>query len=355
MKLRASAPGKVVLLGEYAVLFGAPALVMAADRRAIVDIESSERRGIEILAPDVHSQAVHAEANADGTLRWTCGADAAPAFALVTGLLRGLIVTGVLDPDLLACRLRLDTSAFFWNENGVHDKLGLGSSAALTVALASALAAHAGRSGLIDDRRAWLLRLLELHRQFQNGRGSGLDVACSLFGGVIRYTIENGNKSHVEPVIWPDALRRLMIWSGRSASTARFLEALDAWRKREPEPSSRLFREMSVVARAAAEAVGTGNTLSLLTLARDYSSLLQRLGDAAKIQVFTPEHLQIRAVVEAAGAVYKPCGAGGGDLGLALLADPAGVDDLRARLMRAGFRTLDLVEDPAGLRIEALG
>jgi phosphomevalonate kinase len=34
----ASAPGKLILTGEYAVLFGAPALVMAVDRRATVQI-----------------------------------------------------------------------------------------------------------------------------------------------------------------------------------------------------------------------------------------------------------------------------------------------------------------------------
>jgi phosphomevalonate kinase len=37
----ASAPGKLVLAGEYAVLDGAPAIVMAVDRRAVVSVAAS--------------------------------------------------------------------------------------------------------------------------------------------------------------------------------------------------------------------------------------------------------------------------------------------------------------------------
>ena len=36
MTVVASAPGKIVLSGEYAVLFGAPAVCMAVTRRAVV-------------------------------------------------------------------------------------------------------------------------------------------------------------------------------------------------------------------------------------------------------------------------------------------------------------------------------
>ena len=40
--IRASAPGKVVLWGEYAVLRGAPAMVMAVDREAICTIDLNQ-------------------------------------------------------------------------------------------------------------------------------------------------------------------------------------------------------------------------------------------------------------------------------------------------------------------------
>ena len=42
MRIRASAPGKIVLSGEYAVLDGAPAICAAVDRRAAVTIELNQ-------------------------------------------------------------------------------------------------------------------------------------------------------------------------------------------------------------------------------------------------------------------------------------------------------------------------
>ena len=49
--ITAQAPGKLLLLGEYAVLEGAPALVVAVDRLARVRVASAER--FEISAPQV--------------------------------------------------------------------------------------------------------------------------------------------------------------------------------------------------------------------------------------------------------------------------------------------------------------
>jgi phosphomevalonate kinase len=381
MKLRASAPGKVVLLGEYAVLYGAPALVMAADRRAIVGIEDSDRPGIEILAPDVHPQPVHLTLADDGTPHWTQGFEAASAFTLVTGLLRGLVLIGALKPEALACRLQLDTSAFFWHNAGTVDKLGLGSSAALTVALASALVRYAGRSELLADRAAWLRQLLALHRDFQGGRGSGLDVAASLYGGVIRYQLRAGDQPHAERLRWPPELQTLMVWSGRSASTSRFLADLEAWRAAQPPVAADLFNRMTTVAASAAIAAGAGNCGQVMEFAQEYSDLLQRLGEAAKIAIFTTEHTAIRAVVEADGmaesatdcgsaegfaadvrmvtrtgtrpaVIYKPCGAGGGDLGMAMAIGRDAAVAARSRLASAGWSVVALNEDPIGLQIE---
>ena len=54
MSVRATAPGKIVVLGEYAVLAGAPALVVAVDRRCWAEIgpSSDERCHLRIAAPD---------------------------------------------------------------------------------------------------------------------------------------------------------------------------------------------------------------------------------------------------------------------------------------------------------------
>jgi phosphomevalonate kinase len=354
MKLRASAPGKVVLLGEYAVLEGAPALVMAVDRRAAVEIQPSDQPGFLIDAPEVCEQTVRCAFDAANGLYWLEGEPFAARFGLVTGLLRGLIARGSI-PATLRCRLRLDTSAFFRNQGGAAAKLGLGSSAALTVALAAALHAYAN-GGALPARALWLRELLQLHRDFQGGRGSGIDVAASLYGGTLCYQLHPADlcDASVQPVVWPAVLQRLMVWSGQSASTADFLARLAQWRSAEPQLSAPLIQELCSLACRGAAATAAGATAQLLETVLEFGVSLQKLGEAAKIHIFTPEHLRIRGIVEAAGGVYKPCGAGGGDLGMAVVSGVAAARAVREQLEHGGCSLVDLSEDKDGLLIETV-
>src|SRR5262245_43167170 len=58
---RASAPAKIILFGEHAVVYGRPALAVPVTQvHADVDVMESSRPGIWIHAPDVN---LHAELN----------------------------------------------------------------------------------------------------------------------------------------------------------------------------------------------------------------------------------------------------------------------------------------------------
>ena len=66
MKIEVSAPGKLVLIGEYGVLFGAPAVVMAVDRRALVELRSADGTRWILTAPEVAPRSVEFEVSPDG-------------------------------------------------------------------------------------------------------------------------------------------------------------------------------------------------------------------------------------------------------------------------------------------------
>ncbi|HET7358761.1 MAG TPA: hypothetical protein VFJ04_01315, partial [Rhodanobacteraceae bacterium] len=127
MRSHASAPGKLVVAGDYAVLEGAPAVVLALDRRAQVDVTPCADATFCVDAADLGVRGIHGRFDG-GQLHWDTDRATAGKLALVTCVLRALAQSAAPDP----VHVTLDTRAFF--DAGGSAKLGLGSSAALTVA-----------------------------------------------------------------------------------------------------------------------------------------------------------------------------------------------------------------------------
>lgn len=352
MKVAASAPGKIVLLGEYAVLDGAPALVMAANRRAEVLLETGDEDSCTVHAPDVSSKAAKFSLDRDGTLHWhDVSAAVRQNFRLVAQILMSLVRQGILSvagtPAFTATLVTMDF--FQRGSGGDKNKLGLGSSAALTVAFASALAEYTGVSLPRQDPNAWLMTLLNAHRRFQDGRGSGLDIAASLYGGVIGYCVNNENKPQIEQLELPPELQLLFVWSGRSASTTRFLDGVEDSRARNPQLIKALLADMGNISLGGLQALKSGDTDGFLRTVAEYGQALKRFGDACEIPIYSPEHEHIASLAESTGVAYKPCGAGGGDMGVAFSTDDDALSRLKKRLQDSGFQSLALKVDGRGV------
>ncbi len=143
MTVVASAPGKIVLSGEYAVLDGVPAISMAVGRRAVVTLANSSSGECNLSAPGF------------------AGAD------------KYRILDAVCDGVRPEKNIKLDSRAF--SDGG--NKTGIGSSAALTVALVASL----------NESEDVLSEALLAHRAAQGGAGSGVDVATAVRGGLIEF------------------------------------------------------------------------------------------------------------------------------------------------------------------------
>ncbi|HEX7130090.1 MAG TPA: hypothetical protein VF217_08480 [Rhodanobacteraceae bacterium] len=337
MRIEASAPGKLVLVGEYAVLEGAPALVLAVDRRAGVVLEECDGDACRIDAPDIGVVGARWELDADGCVRWDDldGSEAEP-LRLITTAMETLCAGKAPAPF----HARLDTRAFFLDDT--RQKLGLGSSAALTVALAAAVCAHQGREP------PGAQQLIAMHRRFQDGRGSGVDVAASLRGGALAYRLHS-SAPRIAPVAWPTSLHWCCVWSGRPAQTAEMRARMAVWRARAPASYGLLLRDLRLCAEAATMAIEAGNAPALLETVALYADGLFKLGDASGVDIFSLEHRAIRACAAACGVTYKPCGAGGGDIGIALSSDPLRLREFRLRVAREGFREIGLQLDACGM------
>ncbi|EQD48098.1 phosphomevalonate kinase [mine drainage metagenome] len=349
MELIASAPGKLVLLGEYAVLEGAHALVLAVNRRAKVRIAARNDGLCVANAPDLGMLDARMSIDADGRLHWLCAEADAGKLRLVDHVWQGLLEEGLAPPTSAGFRLDLDTAGFFEAVGANRAKLGLGSSAALAVALASALTVFAGHGDAVADQPSWLRRLLRMHGNWQDGHGSGIDVAASLAGGLIAYRRSGQNaQPHLTPLDWPVVgVHCLFVWSGQAVSTVDFLRRLAQWRLEHQAEYAAHMRDLGALAEVATAALQQGRGADYVQMVARYATALRNFGAATGLEIFSPAHKRLADIVASAGASYKPCGAGG-DFGVVVAEDADRLARIERRILDEGLHSKPLALDPQG-------
>ena len=329
----ASAPGKLVLLGEYAVLHGAPSLVLAVNRRATATLASSDTGDWEIDSPTLRLRARVRVGERGASI----DDSAAPQLGWVAMLLDGFAPAAHLP----ACRVELASDVFHTTRAGAREKLGLGSSAALTVALLGALHAAAGLAAPTLDGA------IAAHRASERG-GSGIDVAASLHGGLQRFRLEAG-VAHATPLALPDALHWCCMYSGRPASTRAMLAKVAAWRGRDPQAFARHLQELATISSRGIDAVAANDAAAFLSCLHAYANALARFGQSAGADIASRGHRELAGIAAECGCVYKSCGAGGGDVGITFAVDDSRIRKFAGSASRAGFTVIEMEADPQGL------
>jgi mevalonate kinase len=233
----------------------------------------------------------------------------------------------------------LNTDDFFTQIGTSWTKLGVGSSAAVLVALVGALVAELN---LVMSPEELLAVCHTAHHRFQGGRGSGADVATAVHGGVI--AVRRGAEPQAIDVTrcsWPSGLSAVPIWSGVSASTPELLIRFEKFKADNPDDYRRHVRHLKALAEQACVAWSEQSVIDILSALAGYDDALRALDDDAQIGISIPAHAQIRQLVERHGAVYKTSGAGGGDFGLALTDSTAILDAIRVDCIDAGYAVLE--------------
>lgn len=318
--LTATAPGKVMLMGEYSVLCGHPALVMAANRRVQVS-----------LRPAPHWQLFSDGVGPETDIDWDAtAAPESPAAALLWH------VAQALSRPRQPLRLDADSSAL---QHRGH-KLGLGSSAAVSVALANALA-QLQQQPALD-----LPAQIALHNRLQGAKGSGFDVAAALHGGWFRFQ-HQGESAAVTRLAVPE-VQLAFIWTGTVARTGDFVNRFRQWQQ-QTRHSDQLVAALGATVEQTL-AARSGN--DFLEGCSEFRQQLQALASAAALPIFEGGHQPLQRLADRFGICYKPCGAGGGDLGLAASLDPERLAAFRVASQALGFEPVNLECDPDGVQVQ---
>jgi phosphomevalonate kinase len=289
--MRVIAPGKLVLTGAYAVLEGAPAIVVAVDRYAAVDTGAPGKADVRSLYDDAGQ-------------KLGLGSSAASMVASfgARALARGE------DPRHAAVRAEI-----FRAVRAAHQReQGGGSGVDVAASVHGGALRYAivrGPSSPSKRPTDAVLRAVEL----------------------------------------PPGLVLASYWSGTSARTSDLLARVDALRARGG--AGAVFTALRGAAEEAADAVTDAR--DFVRRAAAFGKALAALGDAADAPIVPPAFAELATLAEGEHGAFFPSGAGGGDVAVWLgVAPPSLAFGRRAEAL--GLSPLTLAVDHGGVRPESI-
>lgn len=300
--MKVSAPGKLLLFGDHAVVYGHPCIVTAVQTRLEVAIELTTNNEITVDTPGTNNQ---------------------------------LFITTAIE--LAKNSWPIPSGFCLSTRSPFTGKYGLGSSSAVTVATLYALSllsgVHLSRQELFDYSYQVVLSV--------QGVGSGFDVAAAVFGGTILYQKEKP----IEPIKHSEY--SLMVgYTGKKADTVAIVTEVQEQRKMNPKAIDDLFFSLTELTYQAKQTMVEGSFERFGLLMTDAHRALRKLGVSS-------DELEtlITAAIDAGAWGAKLSGAGRGDCMVAI-----GPESKRKAIEEsirvAGGEVLPLLIDAEGVKQE---
>jgi len=302
-----SAPGKVYLFGEHAVVYGEPAVPCAIERRARVTAEKRDA-GLVVHAEDLQLDGFTVEYVDEGTDH--------PDVDAENSLLEAAM--GYVNEAVKQVREAADApQAGFeiWIESDIPLGAGLGSSAAVACA---AIDAGCRELGVALAPEEIADRAYRVEAAVQDGEASRADTFCSAMGGAVR--VEGDDCSRVEGV---GNLPFVIGYDGGAGDTGELVAGVRALRA-EYEFAADTVEAIGDVVREGESVLGTEDTETLGELMDFNHGLLAALGVSSRSL-----DTMVWAARDAGAIGAKLTGAGGGGCIVALDDTDAALTALR--------------------------
>jgi mevalonate kinase len=296
-----SAPGKIILFGEHAVVYGRPALAVPVTQvHANVDISDSTSPGIWIDASDVN---LHAELY---TL---------PSDHPIASVIHNLFFLGRVSP-FPNLEIRISST--------IPVASGLGSGAAVTVALTRALASHLNYSMSDEDVNAFTYEIEKLH----HGTPSGIDNTVVTYAQPVYFVKD-------QPIGIFHVGKPFTIVIADTGIAAPTRESVGDVRRLWMNDRSRwetIFDKIGEISFTARRAIEAGKPEVLGELMNENHTLLQ------KLTVSSPELDVLVESARDAGALGAKLSGGGRGGNMIALVEPENAEAVSLSLMAAGAK-----------------
>lgn len=380
-KVQAMAPGKLYVAGEYAVVDGSSAIVVAVNRYVTVTIDNDDLQIIDskgktyssrdfeesdlsakdfdkldfckvygsILSYSADSESI--ESSKYKTLYWSRSVNGkdilvenneyAKSYSYVLSamsIVDKFVLEKYKEPLNKVYNVRISSDL---DDARSGRKYGLGSSAAVTVAVVRALCEWYG----LDLSTPDICKLALIASAYVKGSGSGGDIAASVYGGWIMYRAYNRDwlKAEIELVNsgdsdlhklvrkkWPRLeVKRLDInpcvnllvgWTGTPASSAALVNSV---KSNNIKQQLFTYEDFCLLSEACVQRLAKVlEECDFISIANGFEcnrQLLKDMGELTQTVIETPSLTKLIEDAKSVGAAAKTSGAGGGDCGIALI------------------------------------
>jgi len=298
----ASAPGKIILFGEHAVVYGQPAIAVPVTQVRATATVTPEIKGdsgnVRIQAPNVDLDTRLDELDLDH-----------PLAAVIHG-----VTTSPGISHIPSCTLRVTST--------IPVASGLGSGAAVSVAVIRALAGFLGQPLPDEQVSAIAFEVEKIH----HGTPSGIDNTVVTYARPVYFIKE-------QPIETFSILKPFTIIIGDTGIASPTKETVgdvrQGWQA-DPTRYERLFAAVGSITKSARQAIESGHPERLGPLMNENHDLLIEMG------VSSPELDQLVSAAQSAGALGAKLSGGGRGGNMIALAPPALAQDISAALHKEG-------------------
>jgi mevalonate kinase len=325
MGVIASAPAKIILLGEHFVVYGEPAIVMAIDKRAYARVEKRNDNRLHVRSMDLNLEVFFE----NGSFRVEQGdlKEAKMKFEPVKQAIEKVM-------EKHGQHVGLDVEI----NSTVPVGAGLGSSAAVIAATTAATGAILDVKLSKED----ILRITYAAEKIVHGTPSGVDPAISTMGGTMLFQMDTGFK----PLEVKTNIPLIIGDTGVERSTRVQVEKVRDLVDKYPRVTEHLMKAAREIVLRAIEALKENDLETLGTMMNINHALLYGIG-------VSDESLEWLAnAARKAGALgAKLTGAGGGGCMIALAREEK-LEQVSEAIQRSGGRPFVARKTEEGVRIE---